>query len=87
MKDQSLFGLVGRDVITGFKGVIIGYVQYISGCSQFLMTPKVTDDNTAKDGQWFDTSRIEVMEEEARIQLPPDEVAEVPGSDMAAPCK
>lgn len=87
MKDQSLFGLVGRDVITGFKGVIIGYVQYMTGCSQFLLTPKVGEDNTLKDGQWYDTSRIEVVEEEARLELPTDEVTEVPGCDMAAPCK
>ena len=33
-------GRQGKDKITGFKGTIIGYVQYSTGCNQYLLVPK-----------------------------------------------
>ena len=86
MNSKELFGLTGRDVITGFVGVIIGKSSYISGCDQLLLTPRVGTDNTSKYAVWFDSSRVEVIEEE-KVILPPDRVQASPGPDKSAPLK
>ena len=55
------FGKMGKDKVTGFEGIITGCCEYLYGCSQYLLTPKVKEDNTKQDGHWFDEGRIEVV--------------------------
>ena len=33
-------GVQVEDVITGFKGTVTGYVKYITGCNQYLVSPR-----------------------------------------------
>ena len=47
------------DSITGFKGVCTGRIEYITGCNQLLLTPKVGEDGVLKDGAWFDEQRCQ----------------------------
>ncbi len=54
-------GQKGRDKITGFEGIIVGRVQYLFGCNQYLLVPPVKSDGTLVEGQWFDEGRIEVI--------------------------
>ena len=60
MKNENL-GKTGTDRITGFKGIITGYVEYLTGCNQFLLVPKCDKgkDNNKPDGHWFDDNRID----------------------------
>lgn len=83
---KDFFGKTGKDMITGFVGVITGACSYISGCDQLLLSPKVDDTGAARDGKWFDTSRIEIQGVEA-IVLPKEKVAAAPGPDKAAPVR
>lgn len=82
MEDIKL-GLTAKDKITGFTGVITGHCEYISGCDQMLLTPKVKEDGTAQDGRWFDKQRIVILEV-AQVKL---NNTETPGCDMCAPTK
>ena len=77
------FGLQGKDVITGFEGIITGYLCYISGCAQYLLTPPVNEKGEVREAQWFDTSRVQIGD--LKITLPKEKVAEAPGPDKAAP--
>ena len=54
-------GTTGRDKITGFTGVIVGRVEYISGCNQVMLSPKAKPDGEYVSSNWFDEQRIEVM--------------------------
>ena len=54
-------GQEARDKITGFKGTLIGRSQYITGCDQYAITPKVNAAGETKDSQWFDEGRIEII--------------------------
>ena len=81
---KDFFGKTGKDVITGFEGVITGAVSYISGCDQFLITPKVDEKGAHRDGKWYDTSRIEIQDAET-IVLPAEKVKAAPGPNTAAP--
>jgi hypothetical protein len=46
-----------KDAITGFSGVAVGHVRYVSGCNQVLLTPPVDKDGKLIDAQWFDEQR------------------------------
>lgn len=72
-----------QDRITGFTGVITGYVTYITGCNQVLLAPPAVD-NAFKDSQWFDSDRCEVVEPEA-VKLSEVSAPERPGPDVPAP--
>jgi len=72
-----------RDVVTGFVGVATGCVFYLTGCTQFLLTPAVSDTNTASDGRWFDSDRVVVLKKNA-VKLA-TKVAN--GCDAAAPVR
>lgn len=81
------FGLTGKDIITGFTGVITGACSYISGCDQLLLSPRANEKGEVKEGQWYDSSRVEIMTEYPRVNLPKSKVEEAPGPDKAAPVR
>ncbi len=54
---HKFLGNTMQDKITGFKGVVIGYCQYITGCNQFLLQPPAADNGDFKDSWWIDEQR------------------------------
>lgn len=52
-------GWNAKDKITGFEGTIVGRCEYISGCNQVLLVPKVDEKGGHRDGHWFDEQRCE----------------------------
>lgn len=75
-------GQTVRDRITGFQGVVTGIVNYISGCHQALVVPRVKDDGSLTDSQWFDLQRLEIEGSIAVVTL---DNGSSPGFDRAAP--
>lgn len=61
-KDDRL-GKQGEDKITGFKGTIIGAIQYLTGCTQLGLTPRIDKDGKVPGSEWFDEGRIIVTQE------------------------
>jgi hypothetical protein len=78
---HSSIGYTFKDKITGFVGVAVARVEYISGCNQLLLSPKSID-NKANDAHWFDEQRCEVESTTARVVLVN---GDTPGFDAAAP--
>jgi hypothetical protein len=76
-----VLGKTYQDRITGFKGVATGYVQYITGCNQTLLAPRVDDNGGMRDSQWFDEQRCELIDSD---QITLDNSAS-PGPDKMAP--
>lgn len=74
-------GCTAHDKITGFQGVVTGICEYISGCNQALLVPKVDKEGKHVDGQWYDVQRLVVHDDEV-ITL---DNGETPGCDMPAP--
>lgn len=52
-------GFTVTDRITGFKGVAVGHVEYLTGCNQALVVPPVDSDGKLREGQWFDVQRLQ----------------------------
>lgn len=79
--DGIALGKAYRDGITGFEGTCTGLCAYITGCNQALVVPRAKD-GEAKEGKWFDTSRLTESELHPDVQLPSSAVAaSAPGPD------
>jgi hypothetical protein len=77
-------GLTVKDTITGFTGIVTGYVQYLTGCNQALVVPKVGKDGRPIDGHWYDEQRLEVDTKKKPIKI---DNGSNPGADLAAPIR
>lgn len=71
-------GKFGTDKVTGFKGTVVGCLEYMSGCSQLFLVPRVGDDGKMIDGQWFDLQRVVVDVAKGKVAI---NNGETPGSD------
>lgn len=81
---SALLGRKVKDRITGFAGVVTGYVYYISGCNQALVVPPVGKDGKNADSNWFDVQRLEIDAKAKPIVL---NNAATPGPDRAPPAR
>ncbi len=50
-----------KDRFTGFKGVAVSKIEYLSGCIQFGVAPKVGNDNKKIDTEYIDEGRLDVV--------------------------
>ena len=46
------------DEITGFMGIITARVEYINGCRQYGVVPRVDKDGKSQDVEYFDEERL-----------------------------
>lgn len=76
-------GVTVEDRITGFRGIVTGHVNYLSGCNQGLVVPQATKDGSI-NSQWFDDQRLRIDLSVAPIVL---ENEKTPGCDRAAPIR
>lgn len=82
-KEKSM---IARDMVTGFKGTVIGFCTYTTGCNQYLLAPSVGADGDFKESRWFDEARLQVLEERQDIKNV-DLVGDTNGADRPAPSK
>jgi len=71
-------GIKVKDKITGFEGIVIGFVQYLSGCNQSLVVPPVDKDGKVVAGEWLDVQRLDRLDQSV-VTL---NNAETPGHDI-----
>jgi len=65
MTTQPGLGDKVRDKVTGFTGIVTGRVEYLTGCQQCRVQPPVKGEGDWVEAQWFDETRLEVIEREA----------------------
>jgi len=57
-------GQIVKDKVTGFSGLVTARAYYLTGCTQYLITPTDLDrDGNIREGEWLDDSRVEIVEE------------------------
>lgn len=74
-------GTTAKDKITGFSGVVVGRVEYLTGCNQVLLVPKVGKDGSLREAQWFDEQRCDQV---GKVKVAIDN-GPSPGFDKPAP--
>lgn len=53
-------GQEAKDKITGFKGILTSRVEYLTGCNQYGITPKMGADGKPGEVNYYDEGRIEI---------------------------
>ncbi len=49
-----------EDTITGFKGTVIARSDWLNGCTQFAVKPRVNKAGEEMDAQWIDWQQLKV---------------------------
>lgn len=70
-----------KDSITGFTGVAIGHVVYLTGCNQTLLQPEGKESSVRPVAEWFDDQRL-IKESAELVRL---DNSKTPGCDRMAP--
>lgn len=52
-----------RSIVSGFTGIVTGRVEYINGCVQYVVVPRVKEDGSTIDVQWIDEQNLEIVDE------------------------
>lgn len=80
-------GATAKDIVTGFEGIVTGRAQYLTGCDQYVITPKV-EKGSFQEGRWFDENRLAVQKAKV-VTLPALESRKTggPATGVAAPVK
>lgn len=50
------------DLLTGFSGVISYRVEYLTGCPQYGLLPKIDEKGEIRKEQQFDENRIRILD-------------------------
>lgn len=56
-------GVAAEDKVTGFSGIIVGRAQYLTGCNQYCVKPRVDEKGDVRKGQWFDEGELNITGE------------------------
>lgn len=57
-------GVLAKDIITGFKGIVTSKIEFITKCTQYCLSPEIDSERDSKklpEGHFFDESRLEVI--------------------------
>jgi len=57
-----------RDIVTGFTGVVVSRTDYISGCNNYRLQPRVGEDGKLAEAVYVDEPALERMDV-LRIEL------------------
>lgn len=79
---MKYLGYTATDRITGFKGIITGFCAYVTGCSQYLLQPRMDAKGHIEESRWFDEQRLKIDTKKKPILL---NNAVTPGPDKPAP--
>jgi hypothetical protein len=60
-----------KDKVTGFKGTVTARIEYLNGCIQYCVMPKVAKDNKAVEGQYIDVEQLEIEGTGLKIKSKP----------------
>lgn len=53
-----------KDVVSGFAGIVTGRAEYLTGCTQYLVSPaKVDKDGKIAESYWIDEGKLSVEAE------------------------
>ena len=71
--DKIQLGSTVRDIVTGFKGMVVSEIKYLSGCLQYGVKAKVGKDGKVSEVEYIDVGQLEVIEPEKKEAETSDE--------------
>lgn len=65
-------GFKVRHKITGFEGIVVAKAEYLNGCIQYGIKPKMGKDGKMPDVEYIDFDELEIVDE--GIKKPDDSI-------------
>lgn len=62
MSTKIELGDTAKDIITGYKGVVVSRTDWLWACTRFGIQSKKLKDGQPTDAQWFDEHQLEIVE-------------------------
>ena len=63
MNELELLGKRCRDIVSGFEGICIGVVEWMYGCSQFVIQPKAENGMKKNYSNFFFEKQLEILDD------------------------
>ena len=57
------FGKRYGDIVSGFEGICIGYVEWIYGCNQFILAPRAENASKKESSSLFFEKQLEYLDD------------------------
>jgi len=54
-------GVKVKDAVTGFKGITTARIEYLNGCLQYCVEPKVGKEGKVEKAQYVDEGQLEIQ--------------------------
>jgi len=70
-----------KDKVTGFKGTITSRIEYLNGCRQYCVEPKVGKEGKMQKAQYVDEGQL-VEDLTSKQKKASSKKADSPGGDM-----
>ncbi len=80
-------GIEAKDTVTGFRGIIIGRAQHLTGCNTYGLKPLVDKEGKILEDQWFDETRIDIIKSGRVIKLITEDNLALAGGPQEYPKK
>lgn len=64
MGKKIKLGALVLDRVTGMKGIVTSRLEYLNGCIQYGVKPKMESDGKYPDTQYIDVAQLEVIKKE-----------------------
>lgn len=77
-------GGVVKDTISELTGTVTAKVEYMTGCIQYLVTPKWKQGETFSEGHWIDEIRLKIIPKK-KAEITKKKLSYVPGKRGAGP--
>lgn len=77
-------GITVVEIVTGYTGIVTARVEFITGCNQYHVQPKLKGNAEFQEGRYFDETRLSELNEKI-VKIP--ESKKYPGCDTLAPLK
>lgn len=61
-KDKVELGDLAEDMITKYRGIVVGFTQHITGCDRFILQSQELTDGKIADAYNFDVSTVVLIE-------------------------
>lgn len=57
-----------QDVVTGFEGIATARVEYLNGCVQYCVKPRVDGSGKTQDAEYIDQQQLVVVDDGVLVE-------------------
>lgn len=75
-------GVTVFDIVTGYQGIVTSRVEFLTGCNQYHVQPKLKGNAEFQEGRYFDETRLSQLNEKI-VEIPM--AKKDPGCDTKLP--